>query len=78
MGSVADSDQSTMVMQPDGSLLTAGVFEGSADFDHGDTEVQFNASSSKDIFIVNTAANGDFVWAKTNSKHQQFGSHLSV
>jgi hypothetical protein len=64
MGSVADSDQSTMVMQPDGSLLTAGVFEGSADFDHGDTEVQFNASSSKDIFIVNTAANGDFVWAK--------------
>lgn len=64
LGSVADSDQSFLVMEPDGSLLTAGLFEGSADFDHSDSELMFNASSSKDIFITKTAPNGDFIWAK--------------
>jgi len=64
MGAVDGTDQVKIALDPDENLLAAGLFEGSADFDHGDTDLVFNAGAIKDIFITKTSATGDFLWAK--------------
>jgi hypothetical protein len=64
MGAVDGTDKITIAQDPDENLIAAGLFEGSADFDHGDTELVFNAGGIKDVFISKTSPNGDFIWAK--------------
>ncbi len=48
-----------------GNLYTAGVFDGTLDFDPGPGVTNLTSYGSDDVFIQKLDANGDFVWAKS-------------
>jgi len=61
-----DSYQTTydIVINEDGSTLSAGTFYGDIDVDPSDDELIFAASGGENIYIQKLDENGDLLWAK--------------
>ena len=63
----------------DGSLYTAGYFDGSSDFDPGAGSFVLNSAGGRDGFVAKLDAAGNFVWASAlGGPNNDFAEGLAI
>ena len=62
-GSGSDAATGTAVL-PDGSMLVAGWFSGTVDFDPGPSELKLTSAGGRDAFVMRLDADGNVKWAQ--------------
>lgn len=56
--------RSTLSLDGDGNVYTAGTFDSTEDFDPGPGTFSMTAVGNKDVFVQKMDASGNFIWAK--------------
>jgi len=64
MGGADFDNVNGLTVAPDGTVLTTGLFSGTADFDPGAGAALLTSAGLGDVFISKLNADGAFVWAK--------------
>ncbi len=77
LGGDSDNVANSLVVAPDGSVITTGKFQGTADFDPGADTFALTALGGFRVFLSKLDAAGDFVWARTVGGDNGLGVALS-
>lgn len=64
MGGSGIDEAFSITLDRSGNILTAGSFQGTADFDPSLATYNLTSVSSQDIFVSKLNPNGNFMWAK--------------
>lgn len=64
IGGAGTDEPATVVHDAAGNVYTAGLFDGTADFDPGSGTYNMTPAGNEDGFICKLDASGNFVWAK--------------
>ncbi|HEX5112921.1 MAG TPA: T9SS type A sorting domain-containing protein [Saprospiraceae bacterium] len=59
-----DDDEGLSIHEDGGEILTTGYFNGTVDFDPGNSSFNLTSDGESDVFISKLTANGDLIWAK--------------
>lgn len=77
-GPSGDIGQSICV-DPEGNILTTGIFSGTVDFNPGTGINNFASIGSKGIFIQKLDSNGNYIWTKTfGGGSYDYGQKITV
>ncbi len=64
MGGAEDENPHSIAVDKDGSVIAAGSFRQTVDFNPGTAVYNLTAADEADAFIVKLDVNGDFLWAR--------------
>ncbi len=65
LGGNSEDSGNALAVDATGNVYTAGMFEGTADFDPGAQTLNLDTRGRKDVFVQKLDGNGNFVWAKS-------------
>ncbi|MBW4422621.1 MAG: SBBP repeat-containing protein [Myxacorys californica WJT36-NPBG1] len=79
LGGSSNDEASGISVDGSGNVYTTGFFTGTADFDPGESTMNFTSVGSADIFVSKLDAGGNFVWAKRlGGSSVDFATSISV
>jgi len=64
-GSNSDDSGNTITVDASGNIFIAGNFQGTVDFDPGDSTANLTSVGNSDAFVQKLDASGNFLWAKS-------------
>lgn len=59
------SEPSSVAVDSNGNVFTAGIFKNTGDFDSGSNTFNLTASGEKEFYVTKYDATGNFIWAKS-------------
>ncbi len=65
LGGSDDDESYSLIIDKKGNIYTAGMFEGTVDFDPGSGVFNLTSAGNWDIFVQKLDNSGNFVWAKS-------------
>jgi hypothetical protein len=64
LGGTSDDRATSISVDSSGNVYTTGTFQGTADFDPGNSTANLTSAGLSDIFISKLDSSGNYVWAK--------------